>query len=52
MRAHEAKHAHARFVAKKGMHARLRLLYARVCTDLYKKCFDNPLLSFEYKSKI
>ena len=32
-------------------HARLRLVCARVCTDLYEKSFDNSQLSYKYKSQ-
>ena len=41
------KWAHMRFIATKCTLARLRLVCARVCTDLYIKFFVIPLLSYE-----
>ena len=46
------KYARTHFIASKRTRSHLRLLCARVCTDLYEKSFDNSLLSYEYKSKI
>ena len=42
----------ARFVETKHARARLRLVSARVCTDLYEKLFDDSLLPYEDKSQI
>ena len=41
-----------RFIATKRAHVRLRLVSARVCTDLYEKLFDDSLLPYEDKSQI
>ena len=38
--------------AAKRAHARLQIVCARVCMDLYEKSFDDSLLSYEYKSQI
>ena len=42
----------ARFVATNRARARLRLMCAHFCTDLYENSFDDSLLSYEYKSQI
>ena len=42
----------ARFVATKRARARLGLVSACVCTDLYEKLFDDSLQPYEDKSQI
>ena len=52
-RAHTRRNrARARLVATKRARARLRLVYARVCTDLYENFFGSSLLSYEPKFQI